>query len=406
MGPIATRILDLSHDDRDIDRIAVVAGPKTVNALVNQYLTCARALKSDRGNRDLNDKYNRLRSRISATRAPSLVAALMTHANSADPLIVASLASLVSFHGGSNDRMLPLPVHPAIKPELIDLLRAWVEVVSESPGSERYQLNDVSKAIGRFGFRELVPELKRLLDEDLLRLNRAIEGQSEARRRGDIRAASDASMRYGNRYREAFSRIGGEEAAAVAAQYLEDRVFGSDAALILKAVSDKQLNLPEPDFRRQWPWFDEVVTARAARAVAPRPKPANALADPIFAAIDRLAKPETETTGQLLAIDLARIALAMPHSNQDALIARVMALPQPIQTKRGLVAAIALDGLVLEVSVVMQGVDEWLQRDSRDAWHRRQNTWEIEPWLELLPYTNQPEVSDRWVDKGEGLLRH
>jgi hypothetical protein len=396
VGPIATRILDVSHDDRDTDRIAVVAGPKTVNALVDHYLTRAQALKSDRGNRDLNDEYNRLRSRISATRAPSFVAALMIHANSADPLIVASLASLVSFHGGSSDRMLPLPVHPAIKPELIDLLRTWVEVVTESPGSERYQLNDVSNAIGRFGFRELVPELKRLLDEDLLRLNRAIEGRSEARRRGDIRATSDASMRYGNQYREAFSRIGGEEAAVVAAQYLENRVFGSDAALILKALSDKQLNLPEPDFRRQWPWFDEVGTARAARAAAPRPQPANVLAEPIFAAIDRLAKPETENTSQLLAIDLARIALAMPHSNQDALIARVMALPQPIQTKRGLLAAIALDGLVLEVNVVMQGVYEWLQRDSRDAWHRRQNTWEIEPWLELLPYTNQPE----WVIDG------
>ena len=291
-GPIPTRILDVSQDDRDIDRVAVVAGPKTVNALVDKYLTCAQALKADRSNRALNEEFGRLRSRISATRAPSFVAALMAHANSADPVIVASLASLVSLHDGNNDRMLPLPVDPAIKPQLTDLLRTWVEVVTESPGSERYQLNDVSHAIGRFGFRELVPELKRLLDEDLLRLNRAIEGRSEARKRGDIRATSDASMRYSNQYREAFSRVGGEEAAAVAADYLENRIFGSDAALILKAISDKQLNLPEPDVRRQWPWFDEVGDARAARAAAPRPQPANALADPIFAAIDRLAKPE------------------------------------------------------------------------------------------------------------------
>jgi hypothetical protein len=390
-GPIPTRILDVSHNDRDIDRVAVVAGSKTVNALVDKYVTCAQALKVDRSNRTLNEEFSCLRSRISATRAPSFVAALMAHANSADPVIVGSLASLVFLHGGGNDRKLPLPIDPAIKPQLIDLMRTWVEVVTATPGGERYQLNDVSNAIGRFGFHELVPELKRLLDEDLLRLNRAIEGRSEASKRGDIRATSDASMRYGNQYREALSRIGGKEAAVVAAHYLENRIFGSDAALILKAISDKQLNLPEPDFRRQWPWFDEVGTARAARAAAPRPRPANALADPIFAAIDRLAKPETDNTGQMLAIDLARIALAMPHSDQDALIARVMALPQPIQTKRGLLAAIALDGRVPDVNLVMQGVDEWLQRNSWDAWHRRQNTWEIEPWLELLPYTNQPD---------------
>ena len=68
-------------------------------------------------------------------------------------------------------------------------------------------------------------------------------------------------------YREAFARIGGDEVAAVAAEYLEDRIFGFDAALILKAISDKQLNLPEPSFHRQWPWFDEVAAARADRAV-------------------------------------------------------------------------------------------------------------------------------------------
>ena len=65
-------------------------------------------------------------------------------------------------------------------------------------------MNEVSNAIDRFGFRELVPELKRLLDEDLARLKKARDGFMDARRRGDIQATSDASMRYGNQYREAF----------------------------------------------------------------------------------------------------------------------------------------------------------------------------------------------------------
>ncbi len=267
-------------------------------------------------------------------------------------------------------------------------------MTAPSPSGARYQLCDVSNAIGRFGFRDLVPDLKRLLDEDLLRLSRAIRGRSEALKRGDIRATSDASMRYGNQYREALSRLGGEESVALAAQYVENRDFGSDAALALKAISDKQLNLPEPDFRRQWPWLDEVGEARAARAVVPRRPPANALADPIFAAIYRLATPETDKAAQLLAIDLARIALAMPHSDRDALIARVLALPQDVRAKRGLLAAITLDGQVPDVNVIMQGVDQWLQDDSGGAWHKRQNTWEIESWLELLPYTNQPSVID------------
>jgi hypothetical protein len=107
-----------------------------------------------------------------------------------------------------------------------------------------------------------------------------------------------------------------------------------------------------------------------------------------------LAKLNTDKEGQQLAIQLTRIALAMPHADHDDLVARVMALPQPLKAKRELLAAIALDGQVLDVDVVMQGVDEWLAEDVPEGWqwHRRQNTWEIEPWLELLPFTTRPEA--------------
>jgi hypothetical protein len=47
---------------------------------------------------------------------------------------------------------------------------------------------------------------------------------------------------------------------------------------------------------------------------------------------------------------------------------------------------------VLDVNIVMQGVDEWLQEATKDEWHKKQNTWEIEPWLELLPFTSHPEA--------------
>jgi hypothetical protein len=51
---------------------------------------------------------------------------------------------------------------------------------------------------------------------------------------------------------------------------------------------------------------------------------------------------------------------------------------------------------VLDVDLVMQGVEEWLQKqetlDHVGQWHKKQNTWEIEPWLELLPFTTRPEA--------------
>jgi hypothetical protein len=394
-GPIANAILDVSRENRDIDTAAILAGPKTVDALVDKFLVCAQALQAARNDRALSDEYHRIKIRLRSTRPAIFAAAVARRASSDDPRVIASLASLVSQHGMEDEaRKRPLAIDPATKQAWISLLRGWAEAMIVVPSGRRYEINEVSNAIGRLGFRELVPELKRLLDEELLRLKKARDGFLDAQRRGDIEATSDARMRYDNQYRAAFMRIGGDEVASVAAQYLEDREFGLSAALILKSISDKQLDVPEQDLFRRWPWFDDVETARVIRTASPRPEPSNAYAVPIFAAIERLAKPEADKNDQLLAIGLARIALSMPHGDHDELIARVMELPQPLTVKQTLAAAIVLDGQIIDTDLVMRAIDEWLSeaRDPTKAWHKRQNTWEIEPWLELLPFSTRPEA--------------
>jgi hypothetical protein len=401
-GPIAKAILDVSRESRDINATAVMAGPRTVDTLIDQFLGCAHALRAARNDRALGDEYRRIKDRIRGTRPAVFAAAIARRDNSDDPSLISSLASLVAGHGTEHeDRKRSLAIDPATKDAWIDLLRRWVETVIAAPTGRRLELSEVSNAIGRLGFRELVPELKRLLDEDLSRLKKAREGSLAARRRGDIDATSDASTHYDNQYQASLIRIGGDEVAAVAAQYLEDRDFGLAAALTLKSISDKQLDVPEPGFHRQWPWFDEVAAARANRAASPRPALLNGLAAPIFAEIERLVKPDASKDNQLLAIGLARIALSMPHGDCDELVGHVMALPQPLAAKRTLLAAMVLDGQVIDADLVMRAIDEWLAEanDSDQAWHKRQNTWEIEPWLELLPFTTRPETVLEGVTK-------
>jgi hypothetical protein len=182
-GRIASTILDVSHDSRELNAMAVMAGPKTVTALVDKYLACAQALRGSAGAIPavLSDEYHRLLSRIAGTRAPSLLVAVMAHADTDDPALISSLASLVFLHGDHDDRKSPIPVAPDLKPQLIGMLRSWAERVIVSPAAGRHDLNEVSNAIGRIGFRELLPELKRLLDEDLARLKKAREGTKTRR---------------------------------------------------------------------------------------------------------------------------------------------------------------------------------------------------------------------------------
>lgn len=401
-GPITESILDTRRENRDINAATVMAGPKTVDALIDRFLACAQALRAARNDRPLSEERRRLADRIRGTRGTIFAAAVLRKADSDDFGVISSLASLVAEHGTDHeDRKQPLAIDPGTRTTWIELLRRWVNVVVSAPAGRRHDLSELSSAISRLGLPELVPELRRLLDEDLSRLKKARAGFMEAQRRGDIEATSDATTNYDLQYRTAFIRIGGDDVAAVATQYLEDRAFGFSAAVILKSISDRQLNVPEPDFHRRWPWFDDVEAARKARTVSPKPEPLNTLAAPIFAAIDRLAKPEAVKEDQLLAISLARIALGMPHNDQDELMARVVGLPQPLATKQTLLAAMVLDGQIIDADLVMQAIDGWLADagdDATIAWHKRQNTWEIEPWVELLPFTTRPEaVLDGWA---------
>jgi hypothetical protein len=75
------------------------------------------------------------------------------------------------------------------------------------------------------------------------------------------------------------------------------------------------------------------------------------------------------------------------------LLRRVIELPQLLASKSGLFAAMVMDGQIVDSSIVMKAVDEWLadaNGDENKAWHKRQNTYEIEPWLELLPFSDKP----------------
>jgi hypothetical protein len=140
-GPIAKAILDVSRESRDINAAAVLAGPKTVDALIDKFLGCAHALRAARNDRALSDEYRRIKDRIRGTRPAVFAAAIARRENSDDPSIIASLASLVADHGaGHEDRKVSLAIDPATKGVWIDLLRRWVETMIAAPTGRRHEL--------------------------------------------------------------------------------------------------------------------------------------------------------------------------------------------------------------------------------------------------------------------------
>ncbi len=87
------------------------------------------------------------------------------------------------------------------------------------------------------------------------------------------------------------------------------------------------------------------------------------MADRIFAAIERLGRPENEDKAQLLAIQLGKLAVSIPHGDRRETVGKLLSLPQPIRAKRELLSALVMDGEVISADLVMQGVRAWIDEE-------------------------------------------
>lgn len=95
------------------------------------------------------------------------------------PEEIGMIADVLARHGGP-DRQLPLLTDGALKDRLAELIRGWVDLLLQTPGSTRYQLAELARAIGRVGHRRSVEDLRRLLDTDLARWREARERRQAA----------------------------------------------------------------------------------------------------------------------------------------------------------------------------------------------------------------------------------
>jgi hypothetical protein len=385
-GPIAATALDPENERKTGYVAARIVGPKTTGALIENYLGLNIAVFTPEGRADraLADRYDAIGRRITSTRASSFVPAMLGRTASSEPRVIGALAYLVARHGSEDeDRKKPLPLGSDQIAPFILMVRGWVDAVIPLAESDPHIVAEVASAVGRVGRVELIPDLRRLLDADLARLQKESRG---APRRS-------ARMLYSNQYSNAFARIGGDAIIPVVSEYLKNYEFGFMAGVLLVEAHHRHANTAMWDPMRRWPDFSEVEAARERRR-STRAPPSSPMADRLFAAIERLGRPENEDRAQLLAILLGKLAISIPHGDRRETVGKLLSLPQPIAAKQHLLAALVMDGEVISADVVMQGVRAWIdQKNKQKYWVIDQHLWEVEGWIELLPFSDSPETT-------------
>ncbi len=374
-----------------------VLGPNTVARLIDKLI----AMKADlskpeqRADRQLAEQYHDLLGSISRTRPSSFVKAVLERSSTEVPEEIGLLGELVSRHGKSADEVAR--ADSRVYTELIPAVSRWAEVLLASPSFTRSQLASVAMAVGRLAARELAPALGRMLAEDLARWRHAREEMMRTHRTGaklDPEVRSSAQMGHTFQYRHAFAAVGGDEVIELMKSYLTGvgiTGFGVDAAHVLKEIWDREHSSGGEKRIVFGTDFSEVRVRRAERQ-KPGGGASSPFADTIFAVIDGLIKPGSSEEDHRHALQLAVVAFSMPHGDKEPTKAVLFQLPQSLREKQALLRALVLAGETVSADMVLDAFRDLLEEaKSKKQWLWDQNSWwEVEWWLELLPFSDRP----------------
>jgi hypothetical protein len=379
----ATRCFVEGADRRRAEAAAVVAGPRTIATLIRKLI--ALQISVARGNNysepQRNEHY-RIIDLLKSTRLGPFIAAWLESSSAADAGSISLLCDLLARHGDSYDGEAALLLNNDIRDAVTEVLIRWADALASDASPSRYELAEVAGAIARVRSPSLLQPLKRLFAEDRSRWREARLARQRGGRRG---GASDAAMSFMGQYAKAFSRIGGDEVAQFMISNLADTDFGADAAQVLLSMyrARHPIQASSANFRR-WD-FSTVAARKVEKGAAPAPE-----AQAILAAASQLAAQDDEASRKR-ALGLARVALFMPCGDVHAVADSFLPLSVPIASKRELMLTLALNGVTVPAEMVLNGVESWLDAATKESWRREQNKWEIEEWLCLFPFSDDPQ---------------
>jgi hypothetical protein len=378
--------LEAERSDNRANAAASVLGPQSVGRIIESIFEARKLVLDANGKYDqaANDRYYAIQERIGYTQITILLAAIAAQSTQADNHEMAELANLISRHpNGENDRGQPFD--DAALAAIAGFVENWGNRLLDSPDATRAQLAEIAQLASLSPSANLLPLLKRLLDEDLRRW-RAFKEQARADHYRGGTATNEARMSWTLQYQRAFHAISGPETAALMREYLPDEDFGLPAALVL-AGQWRAAN--EPSDGKRWksgPDFSRVVEKRAAHASDP--KASSEQADVIFSAIEPLINGDATETMKKHAIALAIVALALPHGQRGDTIKALFAIAGRC-SRCTLLNNLVLSGEIIDVELVKQGIADVFEAALKQAWILTERC-ELRDWLRLLPFTNRP----------------
>jgi len=371
---------------------AGLLGPKTTGDLLDVLLSTQEKLKKVPP-QATSDEYHALHGMISLTPPESFATAVLNRATNADLTKIEYLANLVARHGGSGDRS-HLALCDASQKAMVTVVSQWAESLLADEATTRRAMAEVAQAIGRLAAPELAVPLGRLLARDsaLWRIQHQVRMAELSQ--GGHGSSPEAYHSWTLQYARAFVAIGGAQVATIMRTHLLDAGycgFGLEAANVLCEIWRGQQGLASEGFVWGPTEFSDVRDRRKEREGRAQ-LVSSPFAEDIFHAVDQMLLRSGDDEAELHALQLAAIGVCMPYGDKREVIERLLNLRQPYTAKLRLLTTLVKAGELIEANRVTNCINELIEDAKTKHWLLEENSWTIDPWLLLLPFTDRPEA--------------
>lgn len=402
-GPLVALVTQPGCEERVKTAAAAVVGPKTASQLISQIVEVSTQIKDSVKPIDdaLSNKHRELLRLISCTSLYSFIEAVLERTESEDVHEISLIADLLNCHGDREERD-SLEVDAEVHDRVVSVFNNWAEILLASSEATRAQFAEMARAIERLASPQLVPVLRRLLEEDLKRREQARKELEEARKQGN-RIDNDAHMSWTLQYRRAFAAIGDDQTIESMKSYLPNPEFGLDAACVLNSIWEKkQPPLENERSLIHHPDFSVVEEKRIERQSQENAIETVEFVDDILATVDSLLRKDCNEEAQMHALQLAKIAFSMPYKNKGEMIDQLLELPLSAAAKRDLLTVLVLAGEVVSADLMLEGVNDFFEEAKEQEWmlmDQGGRRWQLDNWLKLLPFSDRPEALSDALEK-------
>jgi hypothetical protein len=391
-GPIVELVTNPKNEEKIATVAAHIVGPKTIIKLIDRLLDVNSRVKKPDGtfDKEISEEYHRLIGSISCTNANAFAKALLSYGNTKLPHEIQLLSTLIARHGDTGNRS-QIVLSEGNHKNITDMIQKWAETLLTSSVATRSQFGEVARTVEMLGSPQLIPILKKLLSEDLVRKKQEYEEIAEAYKKGERtgKIRSCWNLQYSN----SFAAIGNDKAIGAMKSYLRNEDFGFDAACALKSIWEKRQPTIMESKRifQTWPDFSVVSEQRKRRSDHENSETFG-FVDDILAVVNDL-KTETDIDKHKRALALAGVAFSMPYSAKADIIKELCELPVHGEVKYTFLTVLVLAGEILKADVVCAGFNDLLKEAKTKKWMlEEQDGWRLKNWLRLFPFTDRPSA--------------